>query len=365
MPKPRIFPDGLEKTGGKRERRNEMATATDTRQPNAAEIAETNVLQSATEKFADTIQSRSADRAIASLGAAETSTHSAVTMLALNLCGEQIRALLTDQNYDPQKDGWIFTRDILVPIAKAGRMIYRGTEEKAAAIAAINGKLDRLSGDALKAAESERNKLAAEYVKLKHTGEMRNGKPVNVKLIDSLSTLKTYGTRLAAFMRLNHAPVIVECARAASIDSAEVMWNAKVGEALSAQWGVMQSRLAEWHDMARDSEKSAKSEKAGAEKPETATAPESAGSAEPAGELTETEKLAAIIAAVDTLSIDALMTLQAHINAKVGATVATAPATETTGNVVLLLPPPAPEKAEETTETAPAPARKSRKRKAA
>jgi hypothetical protein len=334
-----------------------MATATDTRQPNAAEIAETNVLQSATEKFADTIQSRSADRAIASLGAAETSTHSAVTMLALNLCGEQIRALLTDQNYDPQKDGWIFTRDILVPIAKAGRMIYRGTESHAAAIAALNGKLDRLSGDALKAAETERNKLAAEYVKLKHTGEVRNGKPVNTKLIDSLQTLRTYGTRLASFMRLNHAPVIVECARAASIDSAETMWNAKVGEALSAQWGVMQSRLAEWHDMAKGEERAAKVAKG--DKGETATAPESATSQEPAAELTETEKLAAIIAAVDTLSIDALMTLQAHINAKVGASVAeTAPAQ----NVVLMLPPPA--KAEEPAEET-APARKSRKRKAA
>lgn len=334
-----------------------MATATETRQPNAAEIAETNVLQSATEKFADTIQSRSADRAIASLGAAETSTHSAVTMLALNLCGEQIRALLTDQNYDPQKDGWIFTRDILVPIAKAGRMIYRGTESHAAAIAALNGKLDRLSGDALKAAETERNKLAAEYVKLKHTGETRNGKPVNTKLIDSLQTLRTYGTRLASFMRLNHAPVIVECARAASIDSAETMWNAKVGEALSAQWGVMQSRLAEWHDMAKGEERAAKVAKG--DKGETATAPESATSQEPAAELTETEKLAAIMAAVDTLSIDALMTLQAHINAKVGASVAeTAPAQ----NVVLMLPPPA--KAEEPAEET-APARKSRKRKAA
>lgn len=334
-----------------------MATATDTRPATAAEIAETNVLQSATEKFADTIQSRSADRAIASLGAAETSTHSAVTMLALNLCGEQIRALLTDQNYDPQKDGWIFTRDILVPIAKAGRMIYRGTESHAAAIAALNGKLDRLSGDALKAAETERNKLAAEYVKLKHTGEVRNGKPVNTKLIDSLQTLRTYGTRLASFMRLNHAPVIVECARAASIDSAETMWNAKVGEALSAQWGVMQSRLAEWHDMAKGEERAAKVAKG--DKGETATAPESATSQEPAAELTETEKLAAIIAAVDTLSIDALMTLQAHINAKVGASVAeTAPAQ----NVVLMLPPPA--KAEEPAEET-APARKSRKRKAA
>jgi hypothetical protein len=338
-----------------------MATATDTRAPTAEEIAATNVLQSATEKFADTIQTRSATLAIASLGAAETSTHSAVSMLALNLCGEQIRALLTDQNYDPQKDGWIFTRDILVPVAKAGRMIYRGTEDKAGAIAALNAKLDRLSGDALKTAESERNKLAAEYVKLKHTGEVKNGKPVNTKLIDSLQTLRTYGTRLAAFMRLNHAPVIVECARAASVESAETMWNTKVGEALSAQWGVMQSRLAEWHDMAK-AETSAK------EKPEAkaeATAPESATSQEPAGELTETEKLAAIIAAVDTLSIDALMTLQAHINAKVGATVSEAAPADTTGNVVLLLPPPAPEKAEETTAAAPAPARKSRKRKAA
>lgn len=336
-----------------------MATATDTRAPTAEEIAATNVLQSATEKFADTIQTRSATLAIASLGAAESSTHSAVSMLALNLCGEQIRALLTDQNYDPQKDGWIFTRDILVPVAKAGRMIYRGTESHAAAIAAINTKLDRLSGDALKTAETERNKLAAEYVKLKHTGETRNGKPVNTKLIDSLQTLRTYGTRLAAFMRLNHAPVIVECARAASVESAETMWNAKVGESLSAQWGVMQSRLAEWHDMAKSGEKAEKAAKS--DKGETATAPESATSQEPAGELTETEKLAAIIAAVDTLSIDALMTLQAHINAKVGATVSTAESAETTGNVVLLLPPPAPEKAEET----PAPARKSRKRKAA
>lgn len=335
-----------------------MATATDTRAATAAEIAETNVLQSATEKYADTIQTRAASLAIASLGAAETSTHSAVTMLALNLCGEQIRAILTDQNYDPQKDAWIFTRDILVPIAKAGRMIWRGTESHAAAIMALNAKLDRLSGDALKAAESERNKLAAEYVKLKHTGEVRNGKPVNVKLIDSLQTLRTYGTRLAGFMRLNHAPVILECAKAASVESAETMWNAKVAECLSGQWGVMQSRLAEWHEMAKSGEKAEKAK----DKGETATAPESANAtAEPAAELTESEKLAAIIAAVDTLSIDALMTLQAHINAKVGGTVnATA---EEVQNVVLLLPPPAP--AEEKAEEAPAPARKSRKRKAA
>ncbi|MCW2077970.1 UNVERIFIED_ORG: hypothetical protein M2193_000145 [Bradyrhizobium japonicum] len=343
-----------------------MATATDTRAATAQEMAETNVLQSATEKYADTIQTRAADLAIKSLGAAESSTYNAVTMLALNLCGEQIRAVLTDNNYDPQKDAWIFTRDILVPVAKAGKMIWRGTESHAAAIMSATASFDRLSGDALKAAESERNKLASEYVKLKHTGATgSNGKPVNVKLIDSLQTLRTYGTRLASFMRLNHAPVILECARAASVESAETMWNAKVGELLSGQWGIMQSRLAEWHDMA----KADKADKGGDDKAEAkaeATAPESAEAEAPAP-LTESEKLAAIMAAVDTLSIDALMTLQAHINAKVGASVsAEAPTAE---NVILLLPRPAPEapaeegKAEET--TAEAPAKKSRKRKAA
>jgi hypothetical protein len=338
--------------------------ANETRKPTAEEIAATNVLQSATEKYADTIQTRAADLAIASLGAAETSTHSAVTMLALNLCGEQIRSLLTDGNYDAQKDNWIFTRDILVPVAKAGRMIWRGTEDKANAILALTASLDRLSGDAAGKALAERNRLAAEYVKMKHTGETKNGKPVNVKLIDSLATLKTYGTRLASFMRLNHAPVILECARAASVESAEAMWNAKVAGALSAQWGVMQSRLAEWHEMSKSgekAEKAAKSEKAEASAPETASA-----TAEPASELTESEKLSAIMAAVDTLSIDALMTLQAYINGKVGAVVSEAPATETTGNVVLLLPPPAPEApATETAEAPSAPARKRKSRKAA
>ncbi|WLA44053.1 hypothetical protein QNJ95_22520 [Bradyrhizobium elkanii] len=343
-----------------------MATATDTRAATAQEMAETNVLQSATEKYADTIQTRAADLAIKSLGAAESSTYNAVTMLALNLCGEQIRAVLTDNNYDPQKDAWIFTRDILVPVAKAGKMIWRGTESHAAAIMSATASFDRLSGDALKAAESERNKLASEYVKLKHTGATgANGKPVNVKLIDSLQTLRTYGTRLASFMRLNHAPVILECARAASVESAETMWNAKVGELLSGQWGIMQSRLAEWHDMAK-ADKADKSGAEGAEAKAEAKAPESAEAEAPAP-LTESEKLAAIMAAVDTLSIDALMTLQAHINAKVGANVAAeAPTAE---NVILLLPPPAPEapKADETAEApaAEAPAKKSRKRKAA
>lgn len=272
MPKPRIFPDGLEKTGSKRKGENEMATATDTRPATAAEMAETNVLQSATEKYADTIQTRAANLAIESIGAAESSTYRAVTMLALNLCGEQIRAVLTDNNYDPQKDAWIFTRDILVPVARAGKMIWRGTETHAAAIMSATGKLDRLAGDALKTAESERNKLASEYVKLKHTGATgANGKPVNVKLIDSLQTLKTYGTRLASFMRLNHAPVILECARAASVESAETMWNAKVGELLSGQWGIMQSRLAEWHEMAK-ADKGGE----GAEAKAEAKAPESA-----------------------------------------------------------------------------------------
>ncbi|WFU52264.1 hypothetical protein QA639_21385 [Bradyrhizobium pachyrhizi] len=354
------------KDRGETERRNEMATATDTRAATAQEMAETNVLQSANEKFSDTIQTRAADLAIKSLGAAESSTYDAVAMLALNLCGEQIRALLTDNNYDPQKDAWIFTRDILVNVARAGKMIWRGTESHAAAIIAANGKLDRLTGDALRAAESERNKLASEYVKLKHTGATgANGKPVNVKLIDSLQTLRTYGTRLAGFMRLNHAPVIMECARAASVESAETMWKAKVGELLSSQWGIMQSRLAEWHEMS----KADSSGKAEGDKPEAkaeATAPESAGAEAPAP-LTESEKLAAIMAAVDTLSIDALMTLQAHINAKVGANVAAeAPTAE---NVILLLPPPAPEApADETPaeakadETAP---KAKRKRKAA
>jgi len=350
----------------KRRGRNEkgetkMATATDTRAATAQEMAETNVLQSATEKYADTIQTRAADLAIKSLGAAESSTYNAVTMLALNLCGEQIRAVLTDNNYDPQKDAWIFTRDILVPVAKAGKMIWRGTESHAAAIMSATASFDRLSGDALKAAESERNKLASEYVKLKHTGATgSNGKPVNVKLIDSLQTLRTYGTRLASFMRLNHAPVILECARAASVESAETMWNAKVGELLSGQWGIMQSRLAEWHDMA----KADKADKGGegAEAKAEAKAPESAEAEAPAP-LTESEKLAAIMAAVDTLSIDALMTLQAHINAKVGASVsAEAPTAE---NVILLLPPPAPAEEGKAEETAEAPAKKSRKRKAA
>ncbi|MBP1297075.1 MULTISPECIES: hypothetical protein [Bradyrhizobium] len=347
-----------------------MATATDTRAATAQEMAETNVLQSATEKYADTIQTRAADLAIKSLGAAESSTYNAVTMLALNLCGEQIRAVLTDNNYDPQKDAWIFTRDILVPVAKAGKMIWRGTESHAAAIMSATASFDRLSGDALKAAESERNKLASEYVKLKHTGATgSNGKPVNVKLIDSLQTLRTYGTRLASFMRLNHAPVILECARAASVESAETMWNAKVGELLSGQWGIMQSRLAEWHDMAK-ADKADKGGAEGAEAKAEAKAPESAEAEAPAP-LTESEKLAAIMAAVDTLSIDALMTLQAHINAKVGASVsAEAPTAE---NVILLLPPPAPQapadetpaEAPKADETAEAPARKSRKRKAA
>ncbi|WP_316207440.1 hypothetical protein [Bradyrhizobium sp. SZCCHNR3118] len=327
------------------------ATATETRAPNAAEIAETNVLQSAAEKFSDTIQTRAAARAIESLGESESKTWSAVTMLALNLCGEQIRAVLTDDNYDPQKDNWIFTRDILVPVARAGKMIYRGTEDKAAAIMLATGKLDRLSGDAFKAAESERNKLAAEYVKLRHTGEMRNGKPVNVKLIDSLSTLKTYGMRLAAFMRVNHKPVILECARAASVESAETMWNAQISALLSAQWGIMQSRLAEFHEMSK-ADSSDKPAKAKAEKAEAPEAGDTEAQ-EPARELTESEKLAAILAAVDTLSIDALMTLQGHINAKVGAAMAEA---KPEAPVVLMLPAP---------EAKPAKAKRNRGRKAA
>jgi hypothetical protein len=344
-----------------------MATATDTRPATAEEMAATNVLQSATEKHADTLQDRARNAVISALGEVDSTTHKAVSTLALMLCGEQIRALLTDQNYDPLKDGWIFTRDILVPLAKAGRMIYRGTESHAGDIAAINAKMERLAGDALKAAEKERNEKAAAYVKLKHTGATgSNGKPVNTKLIDSLQTIRTYGTRLAGFMRLNHAAVIVECSRAASVESAETMWQTKVSEFMTAQWGVMQSRLAEWHDMAKSGEKAEKAAAKGAEKPETATAPESTGSAEPAAELTETEKLAAIMAAVDTLSIDALLTLQAAINAKVGAAMATAPVETTASEVpnVIMLPPPAP-KAEEPKAEETAPARKSRKRKAA
>jgi hypothetical protein len=328
-----------------------MSKANETpRAPTAEEIAATNVIQSATEKYADTIQTRAAALAIESLGAAESSTYKAVAMLGLNLCGEQIRAVLTDNNYDPAKDAWIFTRDILVPVAKAGKMIWRGTESHAAAIMALNAKLYRAGGDELKALESERNKLAAEYVKLKHTGESRNGKPVNVKLIDSLSTLKTYGVRLAGFMRINYAPTILECAKAASVESAETMWNGKVSELLSGQWGIMQSRLAEWHEMA----KGESSGKAKAEAKAEATAPESANAtAEPAAELTESEKLAAIKAAIETLSIDAMMELQAFINGKVGESVNSAPAP------VLLLPAP-----EATTAPAQPKAKRNRNRKA-
>lgn len=295
--------------------------AGEVRQPTAEEIAETeaaNVIQSEDEKRVDTIQSRAADMARKAIGQSESATYNAVTALALNLCGEQIRAVLTDQNYDPLKDDWIFKRDILSPLARDGVMIYRNTEDLAAEIVKANTALHGLRGQARKDAEAARNALAADYLKLKHTGAMKNGKPENVKLTDSLSTIRTYGKRLASYMRTNAGSVIIECARSASVESAEARWSAEIADRLSGKWSVMSSRLAAYADQSRAA-KPGKAKSKDDDKPANAPteiAQETAIAT--IAKAVSADKVAAILALIDAVDYDALMAISAHVNQRVG-----------------------------------------------
>ena len=265
------------------------------REPTVAEMAETEgqdtcTLNDATIEAVDSIEA-AAQRAF-NLAAdnAESNLWKGVAFLALRLCGQQIKRTLTDGVYDAATDGYVF-KQMLFDRAKAGGMIWRGTESDVAAIRNAKG--------------NERKELLTAYVNAK-----------GQKLVQGLESLRTYGFRLASYMRDNNAAAMVECARGGSPKDALERWSHLV----ASPFGATVSQLAHNLDAKLAPEKAAKAAASKAKR-EAAEAEAEAKETAEKGEATRAEtrygtnapSVADIMGLVAALSDDAFADLYLRI----------------------------------------------------
>lgn len=223
--------------------------ASEAREPTAEEMAETNALRDASKAKAETLQTAASKAARQAFGKAEQHSFKAVVQLALSLCGEQMLALVTEQAHEPQKDSYVFRRDVLFPLATDGAMIYRDTAETAEAIAKLGGK--------------ERKAAAAAYVNTK-----------GAKLVEGLSRLRTNAFRLADYARDNMGGTIIEAARIAqdaSVEAATEFWTNAVTAQVGPSMAKLGDKLAAYAADKRNVDKADKAETGKAETGEGAS----------------------------------------------------------------------------------------------
>jgi hypothetical protein len=214
------------------------AIETENRAPTEAEIAETNALQDAAKAKVDSLQSAAAKAAVASFNNSEKHSFNATVSLALNLCAEQMLQLTTEQAYEAQKDDYVWRRDVLFPVADAGGMIYRATEDDVAKLATLKSKA--------------RKEAVASYVRTK-----------GAKLVQSLAILRTNGFRLAAYARENMGGTIIEAARIAQdagVPAAVEFWRNAVVARFGESMAKLSSGLATWADAEKQAAKADKAD---------------------------------------------------------------------------------------------------------
>ena len=228
---------------------NQIATRTATPE----EQAETNAFQSDTLALGKTLQERASNASLAALDKVDEWTRKAVSKLALVLCAEQVKELLTDQVYKAETDAFVFRNVILMPAALAGRKLYENTADEAAAIKAAAPN------------SSDRKKLAKEYVMRKMTKD--------TGYVSGIKAQRTNGFRLAAYARDNMGAEIVNVARMSTTDvvAAEKAWEAALVARFGTTWDEMASKLKAYAD-AKSASKPKAASKAG--KAETITAEE-------------------------------------------------------------------------------------------
>lgn len=237
---------------------NATVNTTETREPTATERAETALQQDAQLAHARSIQEYSAALAVAAYGEVEAQTYLATVGLALSLCSEQIKALLTGEMLDPAVDAFVFRKTVLAPVAAAGRMVYRDTGATVEHIATLSG--------------AERDKAVNAYVMSK-----------GAKLVRSLATLRTYGFRLATYVRDNMPDAWREAAMAPSPQAAHSIFARHVSDRFGMTFAGLSSELDKLSAKPKGTRKP-KAAKPEAAKPEAGETTANGGAGEATGE---------------------------------------------------------------------------------
>lgn len=199
-----------------------------TREPTPEEVAETNAFVSNELAHGKTLQQRASAAALTALEKSEEWTRKAVLRVALVLVAEQVKELLTSQEYSAETDKFVFRRDVLFPAAKAGFCLYENTEAEAAAIRALHPNA------------ADRAKLASDYAKRKMTKE--------TGFVHGIKVQRTDAFRLAAYARANMGAEIVNIARLSTTDvvAAESAWETAITKRFGDTHARLHRELRDW-----------------------------------------------------------------------------------------------------------------------